>query len=117
MDLGKLPVFLENQQKGNYKVHLDPARNGARLRASSSTRATRPIPRSRKWLTNADFRRALSLGIDRDQLNETFWLGIGTPGSVGAGRDATSTTPAPSGARSGPRSTSSRPTSCWTRSG
>jgi peptide/nickel transport system substrate-binding protein len=29
-----------------------------------------------------DFRRALSLGIDRDQLNETFWLGLGTPGST-----------------------------------
>ena len=25
---------------------------------------------------------ALSLGIDRDQLNETFWLGLGTPGST-----------------------------------
>jgi peptide/nickel transport system substrate-binding protein len=25
VDLGKLPVFLENQQKGNYKVYLDPA--------------------------------------------------------------------------------------------
>ena len=24
IDLGKLPVFIENQQKGNYKVHLDP---------------------------------------------------------------------------------------------
>src|SRR5437899_1417802 len=24
VDLGKLPVFLENQQKGNYKVYLDP---------------------------------------------------------------------------------------------
>jgi peptide/nickel transport system substrate-binding protein len=24
MDLGKLPVFLENQQRGNYKVYLDP---------------------------------------------------------------------------------------------
>ena len=39
-----------------------------------------------KWLTNRDFRRALSLGIDRDQINETFWLGLGTPGSVGARR-------------------------------
>ncbi len=38
-------------------------------------------PEIRKWLTNADFRRALSLAIDRDQMNETFWLGIGTPGS------------------------------------
>ena len=25
---------------------------------------------------------ALALGIDRDQINEAFWLGIGTPGSV-----------------------------------
>src|SRR5207244_8035925 len=24
MDLGKLPVFLENQQRGNYKVYLGP---------------------------------------------------------------------------------------------
>ena len=39
-------------------------------------------PEIAKWLTNADFRRALSLGIDRNQLNETFWLGVGTPGST-----------------------------------
>ena len=39
-------------------------------------------PEVAKWLTNADFRRALSMGLDRDQLNETFWLGVGVPGSV-----------------------------------
>jgi peptide/nickel transport system substrate-binding protein len=27
-------------------------------------------------------RRALSLGIDRDQINQTFWLGTVTPSSV-----------------------------------
>ena len=26
--------------------------------------------------------RALAMGIDRDQMNETFWLGLATPGSV-----------------------------------
>ena len=30
----------------------------------------------RKWLTNVDFRRAVSMGIDRDQINEAFFLGI-----------------------------------------
>src|SRR5437870_13364290 len=35
-----------------------------------------------KWMNTTDFRRALSMGIDRDQINETFWLGTGTPGSV-----------------------------------
>ena len=28
IDIGKLPVFLENQQKGNYKVYLDPGDYG-----------------------------------------------------------------------------------------
>ena len=43
-------------------------------------------PEIAKWLTNRDFRHALALGIDRDQLNEAFWLGIGTPGSCVPGR-------------------------------
>ena len=38
-------------------------------------------PEIAKWLQNRDFRIALSLGIDRDQLNEAFWLRVGTPGS------------------------------------
>jgi len=81
IDIGKLPVILENQKKGNYTVHLDLAINGADtiLQINQSYKAD---PEVAKWLTNADFRRALSLGIDRDQLNETFWLGLGTPGSV-----------------------------------
>ena len=81
LDLQKLPVFIENQQKGGYKVHLDPGGIGsdAALLCNQSYEADAEIA---KWLTNVDFRRALSLGIDRDQLNETFWLGLGTPGSV-----------------------------------
>jgi peptide/nickel transport system substrate-binding protein len=39
-------------------------------------------PEIAKWMNTTDFRRALALGIDRDQLNETFWLGTGTPSSV-----------------------------------
>jgi peptide/nickel transport system substrate-binding protein len=81
MDLGKLPVILDNQKKGNYTVHLDLGFAGSDfvLQINQSFKAD---PEIRKWLTNADFRRALSMGIDRDQLNETFWLGVGTPGSV-----------------------------------
>ncbi|MDP8921637.1 MAG: ABC transporter substrate-binding protein, partial [Chloroflexota bacterium] len=81
IDLGKLPVFIENQQKGNYKIYLDPAANGsdATIQVNQSYDGDPEIAR---WLRNRDFRHALSLGIDRDQLNETFWLGVGTPGSV-----------------------------------
>jgi peptide/nickel transport system substrate-binding protein len=79
--LAKLPVFLENRAKGNYDVRLDPALNGgdAVLYTNQTFEAD---PEVAKWLQTRDFRRALSLGIDRDQLNETFWLGVGTPGSV-----------------------------------
>ena len=81
IDIAKLPVILENQEKGGYTVHLDQAYNGSDsvLQINQSYDAD---PEIAKWLTNADFRRALSLGLDRDQLNETFWLGVGMPGSV-----------------------------------
>jgi peptide/nickel transport system substrate-binding protein len=35
----------------------------------------------RGWFQNTDFRRALALGIDRTQLNEAFWLGLGVVGT------------------------------------
>ena len=80
IDLGKLPVFLENQQKGNYKVYLDPGDYcDLIIKFNLNYDADAEIA---KWFNTADFRRALSLGIDRDQINETFWLGTGTPGSV-----------------------------------
>src|SRR5690606_32584709 len=31
---------------------------------------------------NVEFRRALSLAIEREEINETFFLGVGTPASL-----------------------------------
>ncbi|MEZ5864310.1 MAG: ABC transporter substrate-binding protein [Geminicoccaceae bacterium] len=84
VDLGKLPVILENQEAGNYTVHLDLAFNGADA-IYQFNQTYDADPEIAKWLTNTDFRRALSLAIDRDQLNETFWLGVATPGSPAPG--------------------------------
>jgi peptide/nickel transport system substrate-binding protein len=86
LDIAKLPLFLQNQQKGDYKLSIDPAQHGAdgafRINLSYDK-----DPEIAKWLTNRDFRRALSLGINRDQINETIFLGIGTPGSAVASED------------------------------
>jgi peptide/nickel transport system substrate-binding protein len=81
LDMMKLPVFLENQQKGNYKVRLDPTASAATtaLHINQSFELDAEIG---KWLSTRDFRRALSLGIDRDQINETFFLGTGVPSSL-----------------------------------
>ena len=84
IDLGKLPVLLENQQRGKYKVHLDTALNGADA-IYHFNQTYDADPEIAKWLRNVDFRRALSLAIDRKQLNETFWLGVATPGSAAPG--------------------------------
>src|SRR5437764_9212987 len=81
IDIAKLPVILENRDRGNYDLHLDLAFNGTDT-AIHFNQSYVADPEIAKWLTNADFRRALSLGIDRDQINETFFLGLATPGSV-----------------------------------
>ena len=74
--LQMLPVYLENAKKNNYTMRLDPGDYGAEVQfyVNQSFDAD---PEIAKWTTNRDFRRALSMGIDRDQLNESFWLGDG----------------------------------------
>jgi peptide/nickel transport system substrate-binding protein len=86
MHLSKLPVFLENAKKGNYTVRLDPGMNGADV-ALHVGNSYEGDPEIMKLLRNRDFRRALALGIDRDQLNEAFWLGVGASGNIAPSPD------------------------------
>lgn len=81
IDVQKLPVILENRDRGKYDVHLDLAYNGADTTLHINM-GYKGDPEVGKWLATADFRRALALGIDRDQMNQTFWLGLATPGST-----------------------------------
>jgi len=87
VSLNKLPVFIENQKKGNYSIHLDTSQSGCDAAMLINT-AYEADPEIAKWLTNRDFRHALALGIDREQVNEAFWLGIGTPGSTAPAEDS-----------------------------
>lgn len=86
MHLSKLPVFLENAKKGNYTVRLDPGQNGADA-AIHVGNSYEGDPEIMKLLRNKEFRQALALGIDRDQLNEALWLGVGVSGSVAPAPD------------------------------
>ena len=80
VDIQKLPVYIENQEKGGYTMHLDPGLYGSDTILHVNQDYDED-PEVARWLTNRDFRHALALGIDRDQINETFFLGVGTPGS------------------------------------
>ncbi|MDA1227884.1 MAG: ABC transporter substrate-binding protein [Chloroflexi bacterium] len=86
MDLQKLPVMLENAAAGNYTVRLDPTRHGGDAVLCPNLNYDSD-PEIAKWLTNTDFRRALSLGVDRTQINEGLFLGLGIPGSIAPGDD------------------------------
>src|SRR5262249_17259008 len=79
MDIAKLPAFKQNEQTGTYTVKCWKWLHGpaAGFCVNQNFEAD---PEIGKWLKNKDFRTALSLGFDRKQLNEIFWLGQGEPG-------------------------------------
>ncbi len=82
IDFAKLPVIRENSAEGNYFVDF----------WNSSTRNPIAIYFNVDWnedpevaeytAHNVEFRRALSLAIEREEINETFFLGVGTPASL-----------------------------------
>ena len=109
------PVFLENRDKGNYDVRLDPALNGSdatlqtnqAYEARPRDREVAPQPRLPPRAVDGHRPRP----AQRDVLARHRRARLGRAERVHA-----ATAPARSGARSGRRSTSSRPTTCSTRS-
>lgn len=81
IDFSKLPVIRENEEAGNYFVDF----------WGSSTRNPLAIYFNQDWnedpeiaqytARSVEFRQALSIALDREELNETFFLGVGTPAS------------------------------------
>lgn len=81
VDVAKLPVFIENMDQGNYTIWFDKGAFGAdfELLPTFDYAGDEFL---REMINELDFRKALSLGIDRDELNEVYWLGLGVPGST-----------------------------------
>ena len=52
IDIGKLPVLLENQQKGGYRVYLDPSDQGADV-GLFCNQSYEKDPEIAKWLSHA----------------------------------------------------------------
>jgi peptide/nickel transport system substrate-binding protein len=82
--VAQLPVLVQNQQIGNYKVYLDPEQAGVGIALNL---AYDDDPVLGELYRNVDFRRALSLAIDRDHVNETFFLGTAIPSSTAPSSD------------------------------
>jgi peptide/nickel transport system substrate-binding protein len=74
----QLPALINAQQQGSYKVSLDPEEVGIGIAINL---AYEEDPEIGALLGNVDFRRAISMGIDRAAINEAIFLGTGVPGA------------------------------------
>ena len=80
LNMAKVPLYLDNEEAGGYKLYFDTQEAGADATVKFNMSYTED-PYIGELFLNADFRRALAIGIDRDQMNEVFFLGFGVPGS------------------------------------
>ena len=75
LDLTMAPILLENQKKGNYTVELKPTI----AFPTFSFNVTDADPEKRKIFGDLRFRKAMSMAINRDEINETAYFGQGKP--------------------------------------
>src|SRR5262249_34590920 len=84
-DPNKLPLYIDGQDKGGYKVWLNPSEGndyGLRVNLSNNLNADGSADTEvNQLIQTADFRRALSPGIDRGQINQAFLPRPAKPGS------------------------------------
>jgi peptide/nickel transport system substrate-binding protein len=76
IQLANYPVLLENQEKGHYRVLNWPLQGASWYVSPNLTLADTVLA---ELFNTPDFRKALSLGIDRASINELVWLGLGVP--------------------------------------
>ena len=76
--LDKVPVLKREADKGDYRVLFWPNLGGSDgiIYVNQTWRGDTEIE---KWLRSRDFRIALSLAIDREEIHESIFLGMGKP--------------------------------------
>ncbi len=77
-----VPTFLENADKGNYRLVLWPGDATVAVAFNYSYGlgdvTEEPDAEIRKWITNRDFKIAMSHAINRDKINELIYFGTAT---------------------------------------
>jgi peptide/nickel transport system substrate-binding protein len=85
LEIADLPGLMEHQERGGYAVHLDPGQDAdLGIRLNLAYDADHEVG---ELLRDVRFRRALSLAIDRDEINDRFFLGTATPSAALPGDD------------------------------
>ncbi|MFT4171973.1 MAG: ABC transporter substrate-binding protein [Rhodocyclaceae bacterium] len=81
VDVSNRPVLLKNQEKGKYKVfgQVSTNANSAGLWLNQTTKNDKLRP----FITNRDFRAALSHAMDRQEINKVVYYGLAAPWQSG----------------------------------
>ncbi|MBW7883529.1 MAG: ABC transporter substrate-binding protein [Caldilineaceae bacterium] len=70
------PLYKENEQKGNYRIDLPQGLGEAGF---YSFNVNHKDPEMRRIFEDLRFRQAMSLALNRDEINEVVYLGQGVP--------------------------------------
>ena len=70
-------LYKQNEEAGDYTVHLVPGLFGSEMGLQPNWNVGDPV--KRELIQNRDFRIALSVAINRDEINEVIYFGQGTP--------------------------------------
>ena len=73
LGLENFSVFKENEAKGGYNMQMPPGQNGNYM----AFNITHKDPVLRQIYGDVRFRQAMSLAINREELNEVLWFGLG----------------------------------------
>ncbi len=75
LNLDDVPLLLENQEKNNFTVDIKP-----QIRTGTfAFNVTSEDMGKRELFGNLKFRQAMSVAINRDEINEVAFFGLGTP--------------------------------------
>ncbi len=75
--LANYTLFKTNEAKGNYKVLLWSGDRSSDVCFFPNVLSKDPV--LKQLFNNVKFKQALSIAIDRDEINQTFYSGLGTP--------------------------------------
>lgn len=75
LQLPSAPMLMDGQEKGDYTIDLRPTVSAPTF----SFNVTSADPEKRKVFGDLRFRQAMSSAINRDEINEVAFFGLGTP--------------------------------------
>lgn len=73
----RIPVYIENQEQGGYRTLI--YQDAALTKPFYVFNMTPPDAEYAPYFSDVRFRRAMSLALDREQINDRFYFGRGTP--------------------------------------